>query len=82
MKIPAGTASGTIIRMRNEGLSGLRDGDQHVRVTIEVPVKLNGKQRDLLRDFGAICEEANHPQLQQQRERFAEFLEHKQAMKK
>jgi molecular chaperone DnaJ len=85
LKIPAGTASGTIIRMRNEGLSGvrgMRDGDQHVRVTIEVPVKLGGKQRDLLRDFGTLCEEANHPVLRQQRERFAEFLEHKQAMKK
>ena len=85
LKIPAGTASGTIIRMRNDGLSGirgLRDGDQHVRVTIEVPVKLSGKQRDLLRDFGTVCEETNHPQLRQQRERFAEFLEHKQTMKK
>ena len=85
LKIPAGTASGTVIRMRNEGLSGirgLRDGDQHVRVTLEVPVKLDGKQRDLLRDFGAACVETNHPLLRQQRERFAEFLEHKQAMKK
>jgi len=63
LKVPAGTASGTVLRMRNEGLNGIRglhDGDQHVRVTIEVPVKLDGKQR----------------------ERFAEFLQHKQAMKK
>ena len=60
----------------------LRDGDQHVRVTIEVPVKLDGKQRDALRDFGAACVEGNHPLLHQQRERFAEFLAHKQAMKK
>jgi molecular chaperone DnaJ len=85
LKIPAGTASGTVLRMRNEGLNGIRgvrDGDQHVRVTIEVPVKLDGKQRDALRDFGAACVEGNHPLLRQQRERFAEFLEHKQAMKK
>jgi molecular chaperone DnaJ len=85
LKVPAGTASGTVIRMRNEGLSGIRgvhDGDQHVRVNLEVPVKLDSRQRDLLRDFGAACEEGNHPLLRQQRERFAEFLEHKQAMKK
>lgn len=85
LKIPAGTASGTVLRMRNEGLNGIRgmhDGDQHVRVTLEVPVKLDGKQRDALRDFGAACVEGNHPLLRQQRERFAEFLEHKQAMKK
>ena len=85
LKVPASTASGTVIRMRNEGLTGIRgvrDGDQHVRVTIEVPVKLDGKQRDLLRDFGTVCVEGNHPLLQQQRGRFAEFLAHKQAMKK
>jgi len=85
LKVSAGTASGTIIRLRGQGLAGIRgmrDGDQHVRVNVEVPGKLSGKQKDLLRDFGAACDEGNYPQLRQQRERFAEFLAHKKAVQK
>jgi len=85
LKIPAGTASGTVIRLRGKGVSGirgLRDGDQHVRVSVEVPAKLSGKQKDLLNEFGAACDDSNYPQLRQQRDRFAEFQEHRRAMKK
>jgi molecular chaperone DnaJ len=85
LKIPAGTVSGAMLRLRGQGLTGIRgvrDGDQHIRVTVEVPTKLDGKQKDLLRDFGAACGEGNYPQLRQQRARFTEFLEHKQALKK
>ena len=47
MRVPAGTQSGTLFRLREKGAgqkSGGR-GDLHVRVTVETPVELDGAQR-------------------------------------
>ena len=52
LKIPAGTDSETIFRMRGKGMAHLRDsgsGDQMVKVKIEVPKKVNKAQKDLLK---------------------------------
>lgn len=57
MKIPAGTQSGKVFRLRGEGLpvfQGRGRGDQLVRIYIEVPEKLNDRQRELLREFGEL----------------------------
>jgi molecular chaperone DnaJ len=57
IKIPAGTQSGTVLRMRGKGMPNLRGyghGDQLVRVVVEVPTKLNQEQRDLLRQLEEI----------------------------
>lgn len=51
LKIPPGTASETIFRMREKGLASVHHGykgDQLVKVRIEVPQKLSKKQRDLI----------------------------------
>ena len=65
MKIPAGTQSGKVFRLRGKGiphLNGYQRGDQHVRVTVEVPQKLTRKQRELLEQFAALSGEETHPQ--------------------
>ena len=65
MKIPSGTQSGKVFRLRGKGiphLNGYQRGDQHVRVTVEVPEKLTKKQRELLEQFGALAGEDAHPQ--------------------
>jgi molecular chaperone DnaJ len=57
MSIPAGTQSGKVFRLRQQGLPELQGGgrgDQLVRVFIEVPEKLNERQKELLREFAAI----------------------------
>jgi molecular chaperone DnaJ len=57
MSIPPGTQSGKVFRLRGQGLPELEGsgrGDQLVRVFIEVPEKLNERQRELLREFAAI----------------------------
>lgn len=57
MKIPAGTQSGKVFRLRGEGLphmEGRGRGDQLVRVFIEVPTKLTDRQKELLEEFGDI----------------------------
>ncbi|TMA27277.1 MAG: molecular chaperone DnaJ [Deltaproteobacteria bacterium] len=65
MKIPSGTQSGKVFRLRGKGiphLNGYQRGDQHVRVTVEVPEKLSKKQRELLEQFASIAGEESHPQ--------------------
>lgn len=57
MSIPAGTQSGKVFRLRQQGLPELQGGgrgDQLVRVFIEVPEKLTERQKELLREFAAI----------------------------
>jgi molecular chaperone DnaJ len=51
LKIPPGTESGTVLRLRGKGIEGPRGygaGDQHVRLNIVVPDRLSRGQRDLL----------------------------------
>jgi molecular chaperone DnaJ len=50
MKIPEGTQSGTVFRMRNKGIVSLNErgrGDQFVTVNVVVPTKLTKEQRQL-----------------------------------
>lgn len=64
VKIPAGTQSGTVFRLRERGLPRLgsgRNGDLLVKVNIEVPVKLNADQRAKLEAFTDSIGEKNSP---------------------
>lgn len=54
IKIPAGTQSNTIFRMKGKGiphLHGYGVGDQNVEVVIKVPERLTKKQKELLNEF-------------------------------
>ena len=54
LKIPAGTQSGTVFKLRNKGvpsLNGGRRGDHLVTVKVDIPKRLNRKQRQLLEDL-------------------------------
>ena len=54
LKIPAGTQSNIIFRMKGKGipyLHGSGTGNQNVEVVIEVPEKLTKKQKELLEEF-------------------------------
>lgn len=51
MRIPEGTQSGTVLRIKGKGIPSLRGGgrgDQHVKIFIEVPVNLTKQQKGLL----------------------------------
>lgn len=59
LKIPAGTESGKVFRMRKLGIKDLHGygrGDQLVRVSIEVPKKIGKKQRELLEEYAGYEE--------------------------
>lgn len=64
LKIPAGTQSGTTFRLRDKGMPSLRggrQGDQLVRVHVEVPTSLTSAQRKLLEEFAKISGDADEP---------------------
>ncbi len=54
MTLPAGTQSGTTLRLRGYGMPSVRGsqrGDHHVTVNVIVPTKLNKRQRELLEEY-------------------------------
>ena len=64
LKIPHGTQSGTTFRLRGRGMPSLRggaQGDQLVRVQVEVPTALSSDQRRLLEEFARVSGDAAEP---------------------
>jgi molecular chaperone DnaJ len=64
LKIPAGTQSGSMFRLRGLGfpdLRGYRRGDQIVRVQVEIPTKLSREQKELLKQFEALSNAKTYP---------------------
>lgn len=65
LKIPPGTQSGKVFRLRGKGLpvfGGYGKGDQLVKVLVEVPEQLNDRQRELLTALAAEMDDTSHPQ--------------------
>lgn len=64
MKIPAGTQSGKVFRMKGKGIKdihGYQQGDQHVRVSVETPTHLTARQKELLKEFASVGGEDINP---------------------
>ncbi len=56
LRIPEGTQSGTVFRLRGKGVvnvNGTGRGDQLVRVVVNTPTKLTRRQRELLEQLAA-----------------------------
>lgn len=54
LKVPAGTQSGKVFRLRGKGVETVRDrrkGDLFARVAVETPVNLTEEQKNLLKQF-------------------------------
>jgi molecular chaperone DnaJ len=61
LKIPPGTQTDTVFRLRGRGmphLNGMGRGDELVRVVVQIPTKLTRRQRELLLEFERETEEA------------------------
>lgn len=64
MKIPPGTQSGKVFRLKSKGVRdvhGYHQGDQLVRVMVETPTHLTARQKELLKEFAALGGEEVHP---------------------
>lgn len=80
LTIPAGTQSGTRLRLNGKGapsISARRGGgrgDQFVTVLVEVPTNLNAEQKKKLREFETACDNSIYPKLKTFLERAAKFF--------
>ncbi|MDR0947025.1 MAG: molecular chaperone DnaJ [Ruminococcus sp.] len=64
-KIPEGTQSGTIFRLRSKGIKRLNRsdrGDHYVHVIVEIPAGLNTKQKEALSAFESTLTDQNYKQ--------------------
>jgi len=55
LKIPSGTQTHTVFRLRGKGMPRLNQygrGDELVRIVIQTPTKLTPSQRKILEEFG------------------------------
>lgn len=64
IKIPEGTVSGRVFRIRGQGVPHVNHsgrGDFLVRTVIEPPTSLNSQQKDMLKDFQKTLNESKTP---------------------
>ena len=62
VKIPEGSQTGRQMRLRGKGMPALRGsnhGDMFIELSVETPVKLTSKQKELLREFDKLSAENN-----------------------
>ncbi len=60
MKIPAATQSGKVFRLKGKGMPDIHrgpQGDQYVKVMLQVPTRLSGEQRKLLEEYARVSGE-------------------------
>ena len=77
MKVPAGTQSGIILRLKGKGVVSLRGGargDLHIRIIVETPAKLNKKQEELLKAFQDSLGQDNYPMHKEFAKRAENFM--------
>jgi len=66
MRVPSGTQSGKVFRLKGKGIAHLHGGgrgDEHVRVVVETPTELSSEQRELLERFAELGGERTQPQV-------------------
>jgi len=67
VNIPEGTQSNKVLRVKSEGcpnVHGQGRGDLLIKITVETPVDLNEKQKNLLREFAEMESDSNSPRKQ------------------
>ena len=78
MRLPPGTQSGRVFRLRGKGLpvfAGYGKGDQLVKIIVEVPEKLSDSQRELLQTLADEMGSSTHPRRQTFLEKLKGLLE-------
>ncbi len=81
IKIPAGTQTGQLFRLKEKGIKpvrGTRTGDLYCHVVVETPQKLTSRQKELLKEFDEISyhDPARHsPQSKSWKEKVKTFFQ-------
>lgn len=74
LKIPAGTQTGKVFRLRDKGVPNVHGrgiGDQHIQVKVMTPKNLSSKQKELLRELNELA--GNSPTDEQEDSIFKRF---------
>jgi molecular chaperone DnaJ len=80
LRIPPETQTGQVFRLRNKGIRPVRGsvtGDLYCHLSLETPIKLTARQKELLREFEAINEQdpdAHSPRSKNWFEKVREFF--------
>jgi molecular chaperone DnaJ len=78
IKIPEETQGGRVFRLRGKGIKGVRShehGDLYCHVVVETPVKLNARQKELLRELESISQGGdNNPRAKGWMDKVKEFF--------
>ena len=64
VKVPAGTQHGKVLRLRNEGIpvvNSSRRGDMYIKLHVEIPRKVSGRSKDLLKELSELEGEDSTP---------------------
>jgi molecular chaperone DnaJ len=64
IKIPAGTQPGNTFRLKGKGVKNIQGygfGDLHVRIQVEVPIRLTSAQKAKLEEFAQLCDGEESP---------------------
>ncbi len=65
LKIPEGTQTGRQFRLKDKGMPVLNSremGDLYIQTTVETPIKLTKKQKELLREFDGMSNTDTNPE--------------------
>lgn len=84
LKIPAGTKNGAVFRLRGKGVSAGRafgSGDQHTRVVVEVPTKLDGKAKRALHALAETLTARNYAESQRIHDAVEKLLDRREQVK-
>jgi molecular chaperone DnaJ len=63
IELPEGTQTGKTFRLKGKGITGLRNsypGDLYAHVLVETPVRLNDRQKELLRELDESLSDLKH----------------------
>jgi molecular chaperone DnaJ len=77
IRVPAGTQSFTVLRLKGKGAPSLRGGargDLHIRIIVETPTGLSKEQLELLDKFNASLSGKNQRRQEEFAERAKNFL--------
>ena len=78
IRVPAGTQSDTLLRLKGKGAPSVRGGargDLHIRIIVETPAKLSKEQLELLEKFNASLTPENNKRQQEFAKRAKNFLQ-------
>lgn len=66
VKLPAGTANGKLLRIKNEGvpvINGSKKGDLYIKIMVQTPSKMSSKQKALLEEYLKLDNATDSPEL-------------------